>query len=147
MSMLTRWNPFKTPASVPALQDFEDIFRGFGLRPMLREMESAPSMRIEVSEDDKAYAVMAEIPGVKKEDINVTIDGHMVNISAEVKRETEQKEENQLYSERYFGRVQRSFSLPMDVDQDKALARYENGVLQLSLPKKPNGSSRRITLS
>lgn len=147
MSMLTRWNPFKTTSSMPAFPEFEDLFRGFGMRPMLRELEGAPSMRIEVSEDDKAYAVMAEIPGVSKEDISITIDGHMVHVAAEVKRESEQKEENQLYNERYFGRVQRSFSLPMEVDQDKAVARYENGVLHLTLPKNPTGSAKRILLS
>lgn len=147
MSMLTRWNPFKSSTSMQTFPEFEDLFRGFGMRPMLREFENAPSMKIEVSEDDKAYSVMAEIPGVNKEDISITVDGNQVNIVAEVKREGSSKEQDQVYSERYFGRVQRAFSLPMDVDQERTQASYENGMLHLTLPKNPNGAARRIMLS
>lgn len=147
MSMLTRWNPFKTTAPMTAFPEFEDLFRNFGMRPLLREMEAGPNIRIEVSETEAAYAVKADIPGVKKEDISITIDGNQISISAEVKREDERKDENQVYNERFFGRAQRAFSLPMDVDQDKAEAKYDNGVLHLMLPKNPHGTARKIMLS
>ena len=90
----------------------------------------------------------AEIPGVDKNDIDVSIDGNQVSISAEVKRETSKKDdERDICTERYYGQVYRSFSLPGDVDSEKADARYENGLLTLTLPKKENGSARKLTVS
>ena len=135
MANLTHWNPFKplTPfeSRVPM---FGDFFRDFGMRP--REAVEG------------SYAVKAEIPGVDKNDIDVSIDGNQVSISAEVKRETSKKDdERDICTERYYGQVYRSFSLPGDVDSEKADARYENGLLTLTLPKKENGSARKLTVS
>jgi HSP20 family protein len=91
--------------------------------------------------------VLAEIPGVKKEDIQVSVDGNQVAISAEVKRQKEEKQgEKTLRSERYYGKVYRSFALGQDVDQEKAQAKYENGVLELRLPKKAAASTRTLTV-
>jgi HSP20 family protein len=85
---------------------------------------------------------------VRKEDIDITIDGNQVSITAEARRQTEKKDGNrEVCSERYYGQVFRSFSLPTDVDDAKADARYENGVLSLHLPKKPNGQQRRIKIA
>src|SRR5207244_6978427 len=97
--------------------------------------------------DPTSYAVLAEIPGVRKEDIQVSIDGNQVAISAEVKRQKEEKQsEKSLRAERYYGRVHRSFALAQDVDQEKAQAKYENGVLELRLPKKAPASTRTLTV-
>ena len=90
-------------------------------------------------------SVHAEIPGVKKEDIQISIDGNQVSISAEVKREKEEKQgEKLLRVERYYGKVYRAFSLAQDVDQENAKAKYENGVLELTLPKKAASATRRL---
>lgn len=147
MSMLTRWNPFRTPGSLASVPDFEDMVRGFGIRPLFREMEAAPEMRLDVTEDELGYQVSADIPGVNKEDIAVSVDGNLISISAELRRESQKKEHSQLCSERYFGRIQRSFTLPVEVDQAKSEAHYDNGVLHLTLGKKPNGHARRIMVS
>jgi HSP20 family protein len=104
-------------------------------------------LRVEVKESNDEYTVQAEMPGVKKEDIHVQIDGNRVSISAEVKRESEQKEgERVLRSERYYGSVARSFSLASEVDEAAAAARFENGVLMLTLPKKTAPAARRLEI-
>jgi HSP20 family protein len=117
--------------------------------PMALETE-APTlkMRIDVSEKDNAYQVKADIPGVKKEDINVRIDGNVVQIDAEVNREKESKDKagKVLRSERYWGNISRTFSLAQDVDDTKVVAKYADGVLSLELPKKASPESKKITV-
>lgn len=139
MSNLTHWNPFKTLARLDPAASFNDLIRD--LRPAWRDFDLSPGVRIDVNEDEKAYNVKAEIPGVDKKDIDVAVEGNQVSICAEVKRETSKKQdEKEVYSERYFGKIYRSFSLPSDLDSTKAQAHYENGVLTLTLPKKSNGN-------
>ena len=144
MSNLARLNPcneLRDPFS-------DDFFKGFAMRPMYRLMEGEPQMRLDLTEDDKNFFVKAEIPGVKKEDIKVSVDGNQVCLSAEVKKEKEQKEGAKVIrSERYFGSVSRTFTLDENVDQAAALAKYEDGVLQLTLPKKHNGQSHILKIS
>ncbi|MCE5232242.1 MAG: Hsp20/alpha crystallin family protein [Mizugakiibacter sp.] len=147
MTQLARWNPFKTLSRIDPSMDFEDMFRNVGMRPFWREMEPTPDMRMDVIEEDKSYRVNAEIPGVKKEDIEVSVEGNRVTISAEVKRETEKKGESEVCQERYYGKVLRGFALPAEVDSTKVEAHYDNGVLSLTLPKKGNGHGRRIAVS
>lgn len=140
MANITRWDPF---------EDFDDLFKGFFLRPVRMDApgEQAVRVKMDVKEDDKAYTVHAEMPGVRKEDIQVSIDGNQVSIAAEVKREKEEKQgEKVLRSERYYGRVYRAFSLSQDVDQEAARAKFENGVLELTLPKKAASATRRLTV-
>jgi HSP20 family protein len=125
----------------------DDLVRGFFVRPMNLEAPVPARLRVDVSEDEKSYTVRAEIPGVKKEDINIAVDGNQVEISAEVKNEKEVKEgERVLRSERYSGKVHRAFALEQDVDQNATEARYADGVLELRLPKKASGSAKRITI-
>jgi len=100
-----------------------------------------------VTENDQGYVVHAEIPGVKKEDIHVTIEGSQVSIGAEVKREYERKEgERVLRTERHAGSVFRSFVLPTELDESASEAKYEGGVLELKLAKKPVNAGRRLTI-
>jgi HSP20 family protein len=109
---------------------------------------SAPQIRIDLSEADNAFTVKADIPGVKKEDIDVRVDGNQVTISAEVKQDKEEKKDGRvLRSERRYGYASRSFMLPTDVDQAAADAKYNNGVLELKLPKKPQSSAKRVTIA
>ena len=148
MTNLTRWNPLKSLSRLDPAAEFDDFFRGFGLRPAWSNFEVLPDMRLDVSEDEKAYRVKAEIPGVDKKDIDLSIDGNQILISAEVKRDTKKKEgEKDICSERYYGKMYRAFSTPTDVDGTKAEARYESGVLTLTLPKKSNGQSRKIAVN
>jgi HSP20 family protein len=110
--------------------------------------ERAPQIRIDLSETDNAFAIKAEIPGVKKEDIDVRIDGNQVTISAEVKQDKEEKKDGRvLRSERRYGYASRSFLLASDVDQAGADAKYSNGVLELKLPKKAQSAGQRLTIA
>jgi len=104
-------------------------------------------LRIDVTESDKSYSVRAEIPGVKKEDINVSVDGNQVEISAEVKNEKAIKDgERLLRAERHYGKIQRAFALDQDVDETATQARYADGILELTLPKKASAAARRIAI-
>jgi len=139
MANILRYNPADTA--------FDDLFRGFFMRPVRFEGMQEIQIKIDVSEDDKAYTVHAEIPGVKKEDIHVTVDGSQVAISAEVKNEKEVKEgEKVLRSERYYGKVSRAFVLEQDVDETSAQAKYNDGILELRLPKRSTAKSKNITV-
>lgn len=139
MANITRFEPFG---------DFDNLFNGFMVRPLFQAGTTAPQMKLDVSEDDKSYTIKAEIPGVKKEDIHISVDGNMVSISAEVKKETEKKEGKKVvHSERYFGQIARSFTLGSEVDQSGATAKYSDGVLEAVLPKKKGATGKRITVS
>ena len=118
------------------------------MRPLHGDALPNPSkIKIDVKEDDAAYTVHAEIPGVPKDDIQVSIDGNVVSLRAEVQQKDEKKEgEKVLRSERYYGAVERSFQLPADVDAAQAKAKYDNGVLTLTLPKKQSGATQRLKI-
>jgi HSP20 family protein len=148
MANLTRYDPFKELARFNPSGDWGDMFKGFHMRPWLRDVDVEPQIKIDVSEDDKAYTVKADIPGVDRNDIRVQVDGNQVSISAEMKREKEEKKgEVVLRSERYFGRQYRSFSLGHDIDAAKSEAKYQNGVLELVLPKSGNGAGKELKVS
>ncbi len=139
MANIARWNPFE--------DSVDDLMRGFFLKPVQFERPEALRLKVDVKEDPKAYTVHAEIPGVKKEDIQVTIDGSQVSIQAEVRHESEErKDQRVLHRERYSGRVYRAFALGQDVDREMAQAKYENGVLELVLPKKTAATTRQLTI-
>jgi HSP20 family protein len=138
MNNLTLYQPFADSA-------IDDLFRGF-FKPV--RAERAPvSIKLDVAENDGAYIVRAEIPGVSKDDIQVSIEGNQVTIGAEVKRETDRKDgERVLHAERYVGSAFRSFSLPAELDEATSEAKYENGVLELTLAKKPALAGRKLTI-
>jgi HSP20 family protein len=109
--------------------------------------QRAVQFKMDVKEDGNNYLVHAEIPGVRKEDIHVAIDGNQVTVSAEVKRQSEEKQgERVLRSERYFGKVARAFTLGSEVDSNAAQAKYTDGVLELTLPKKSAVSAKTLTV-
>ena len=131
-----------------ALDPFDDAFRSL-MRPWRFEMaEAAPRIRLDLMEQDGTYAVKAEIPGVKKDDIDVRIDGNVVTISAEVKTEKEEKDNGgrMLRQERQEGYASRSFTLACPVDEGKVQASYQDGILSLTLPKKADISPQRIAI-
>lgn len=146
MANLTRYDPLNL-ARIDPFGDIDELFKGFFVRPALLEGQPQMQIKMDVKEDDNAYTVHADIPGVKKEDIHVSIEGNQVSISAESKMEKEEKKgEKVIRSERYCGKVARSFSLAHDVDDGKAQAKYSDGVLELTLPKKPTNSARTLAI-
>ena len=147
MDNITRSNPLGELARFDPFRDIEDFFSNRRLRSFMRDLPESPEIKMDVSEDDKAYRIKAEIPGVKKEDIRVAIDGNSVSITAEVKREKEEKKgETVLRSERYYGSQSRSFTLRNDIDQAKAEAKYQDGILELTLPKQGGTAVKELTV-
>ena len=141
MANLTRYEPFG---------DMDDLFKGLFVRPMRLGTDAAPALQVkmDVTRSDDSYAVKAEMPGVKKEDIHVSIDGSQVTISGEVRKESEQKKgEEVIRSERYYGTISRSFVLPQELDEAKVVAKYADGVLNLTLPVKVKSAGRKIVVN
>jgi len=137
-------------ANITRIDPFDDLFRGFFVRPVDFEgsQAQAPAIKMDVREQGDCYLVHADLPGVRKEDIHVVVDGNQVSLSAEVKQEKETREgERVLRSERYFGKVSRSFQLGQEIDDSKASAKFNDGVLELTLPKRTESSSKRLTIS
>ncbi len=147
MANLTRFDPFSDMIRFDPFRNMDDFFKEFSMMPSLRGMEAEPRIRMDVAETEQSYQIKADIPGVKKEDIKVAIDGNVVSIRAETKEEKEEKMEgNMMRKERHYGECYRSFTLPQDVDESKAEAKYMDGVLSLTLPKKAGGSTRQINI-
>jgi HSP20 family protein len=139
-NLLTRYTPFE--------DFFNELTQGFLVKPLSVPANGDLRMKLDVKEDDQTYNVRAEIPGVKKEDISVDINGNQVSLRAEVKQEKEEKKgEKVIYSERSYGMVSRSFGLPTEVDSQGAKAEYKDGVLCLSLPKKASAQTKRLVVA
>jgi HSP20 family protein len=142
MASITRFDPFN--------ELVDDLFKGFLVRPVAyegRTGEALPRMKVDVAELNGAYTVTADLPGVKKDDIQVTIDGAQITLAAEVKREKEASAEARvLHTERVYGKVSRSFTLPQEVDEAKAEAKFRDGVLELKLPKKAAAPRKQISI-
>lgn len=134
---LARFDPFRD----------EDWLRGLGIRPFPfnGDQETSPQIKIDLVENDNEYSVRAEIPGVRKEDINVSVEGSRVSISAEAMQEKkEMKGGKAIWCECSHGASYRCFTLDSEVDETKAEASYENGVLELTLPKKTGGTAKHL---
>jgi HSP20 family protein len=139
MNPLTRYEPL-----VGRLDGLFDEF----LRPALVwENKAAPQIRVDVKETPEAYTVFAELPGVPKHAIHVEIEGNEVTISAETRREGEKKDgEKWLRTERFFGKAARRFALPQELDESKADAKFADGLLALTLPKKAVAAGRKVEI-
>ncbi len=139
LSNIARFDPFTNN---------DELFKGFGMRPFSMEMENPSLIRINVTENNTAYTVHAEIPGMKKEDVKVQVDGNRVSINAETKQEKEEKAgERVICRECYKGSSYRSFTLGSDIDENKAQAKFENGILELTLPKKIESAAKRLEIT
>jgi HSP20 family protein len=150
MANITNYRPNDVWGGLdPFASPLDDLIRGFFVKPVSREgrVWSGTPLRVDVSESEKEYRVIAEMPGVRKEDINVSINGNEVAISAEVKNEKEAKDgEKTLRTERYYGKLYRAFTLEHPVDEANAQARYADGVLELTLPKSEAAMPKRIAV-
>ena len=132
----------------PSLFDefFRDFAPGFFIQPLHGDPLPA-DIKLDINEREDAFELEAEIPGVKKDDIHVEVDGSVVKLQAEIRQEDSRKERRSIRSERYYGSVSRMIQLPTEVDENKAKAKYDNGVLRLTLPKKADArSQRRLTI-
>lgn len=148
MKTLARWNPFREMAPFAVFPDMDSFFADLPFRSVMSRYEPVPTMRMDVVEDATGYTVKADLPGIRKEDIAVSIDGKNVSINAEAKHEKEVKEEEGkvLCSERYYGSVSRMVTLPFDIDAAKSEATYEEGVLTLLLPKAVGAEAKRLAI-
>lgn len=127
----------------------DELFRGLVLRPMRFALDAPDQaqMRTDVTRTDDTYRIQAEMPGIPRENINVSIEGHDVTITGESRTEREDKQgEEVIRSERHVGRISRSFTLPHEIDEDKAKAQYENGILELTLPKKNRRQGKKLPI-
>jgi HSP20 family protein len=143
---LIRFDPIRDIARFDPFRNIDDFMRDFAGTPAWRGAEPPAYIRMDVSETDKHYEVKADMPGLQKADIKVAIDGNVVSLSTEYKQEKTTGDLNSLCQERACGQMQRSFTLPQDVDEAKAQARYDNGVLHLTLPKKAGGTQHKLTV-
>ncbi len=147
MTNPARFDPFREMTRFNPFHSAEDFMQEFSMLPSLRGLEAAPRIRIDVSETDQAYIIKTDIPGAKKDDIQVSIDGGTVSIKAAIKEKKEEEMAgNMMRSERYYGEQDRSFTLPREIDDTKVEARYQDGVLALTLPKKAGSTSKPITI-
>ena len=140
MANITRYDPFNDLV--------DDIFKGFLVRPVAYEGRNdvLPRVRVDVAEKNGAYVVKGELPGVRKEDIHVSVDGAQVTLEAEVKQEKSTDDERVLHTERTYGKVSRVFTLPQDIDEAKVQAKFLDGVLELTLPKKAAAQRKQVTI-
>jgi HSP20 family protein len=141
---ITRYDPFSELARLDPFRNLDEALNQSLMAPRLRTTGMTP--RMDVSETDQAYIVKAEVPGVKKEDIKVNIDGNQVSITAQTQQEAEEKNDNMLCTERSWGQYYRSFTLPQPVDDAQAKAEYHDGILELTLPKKTGGTAKTLTI-
>ncbi len=121
-----------------------DRFAGFGMPSMRRMFDIAPAADagfsvnvpcVDVSEDDKAYKISAELPGLEEKDVEVSLTGDVLTLKGEKRQEKEEKNKNWYVSERAYGSFQRAFELPQGIDRDKIAADFAKGVLTITLPK------------
>ncbi|MFO1324007.1 MAG: Hsp20/alpha crystallin family protein [Burkholderiales bacterium] len=145
---LKTYEPFADMFRANPFLDVTGLFDLPRLRRAVSAMPPAPEIRMDVTETPDAYHVKAEIPGVKKEDIHIVIEGNTVSISVQVEQKSETREgETALCTELYRGSMARTFTLLADVDDALSQAKYENGMLELTLPKKANAKSKTLTVA
>lgn len=126
---------------------FKELSPGFFIKPMdMEPLSVLEHIRMDLQESDKAYTLCADLPGVHKEDIHVTLGANLVTLSAEVRHAEKTSSGNMVRSERHHGSMQRSISLACEIDKAKASAHYENGVLTLTLPKQESARSQELKI-
>jgi HSP20 family protein len=155
MSALEKWNPFRGSTLWDPIRELEEMQNRLssllGRRlPLLREggeedftvTEWSPA--VDIAEDDKEYIVKAELPGLNKENIKVSVEGGVLSIAGERKVEKEEKNKKYHRIERSYGSFTRSFTLPDDASGEKVNAEFKDGVLKVHLPKEEKAKSKSV---
>lgn len=145
MTNLARLDPF----SLTRMDPFESMMRGFmpsTFRSMLRPLAAEPTIPLDIQEMDDAFMVTAELPGVKKEDIDISISGNQVTINAESKQEKMATDAREWCNERCYGKLSRSIQLPLEIEEENADASYADGLLHLTLPKKASSMAKKLEI-
>ena len=154
---MERWRPVRGLIPSRPFRDLEEMERRFDdvfswpllpavwRRSPTMEMGWAPA--IDVFEKEDKFVVKAELPGMKEEDIDISVVGNTLTIKGERKAESEVKEDDYYYCERSYGSFSRSIDVPSNVDTQKIEANYEDGVLEISLPKTPEVKPNKISVS
>lgn len=139
---IIRWNPVRELAAMQTAMDrlFEDTWRD------LRTNASNLTMSVDVHENESAYTIVANLPGVKSDDIQVTLHDGVLTISAEARQQETREGQRVLIQERSYGQIARRFSLPQVIDSENVIADYTDGVLTLTLPKTPDAQPRQIPI-
>lgn len=143
---LTRFNPGPALSLFEPLRALDDLFRDSAMEWFWPANAGGAGIRMDVRETDQAFDVEADLPGLKKDDIEVAVDGRHVSLSAHAEGQQQQQCGGMLCRERHAGQWYRSFTLPQDVDESQARARYEDGVLRLTLPKKAGTGGTRLAI-
>lgn len=147
-NMLSNFNPFNEISRFEPLRNLDEFLSNYRLASPWNSLESEPRIKIDVSETDNVYFIKADAPGVAKENIKVTVEGNLVTIEFEIKKEAEEQEYGKpVRSERYHGVQSRSFALAQDVDEVRASAVCRDGVLELRLPKKAGSSRTQLIIN
>lgn len=148
MADITRYNPFRGLSRLdPFGREMDDFFKGFFLTPISLDKMPDAQIPIDITEDETGYKVRAEMPGFNKDEISVSVKGDQVTISAETKKEKEEKKGDKvIHRECYYGKQYRSFTLPQAADEAAVKARYENGVLSLELARKAGSDAKKIAI-
>jgi len=144
------WRSFRTEMD----RVFDRFAGGFGLPWLRHTFDMEPSWRqespfsfaapaVDITEDDKAYKIAAELPGMSEKDIDISIAGDMLMLKGEKRQEREEKEKNRYLAERSYGAFQRNFALPDGIDRDKIAGEFSKGVLTLTLPKTPDAQKQQ----
>ncbi len=153
---LTRWDPFRRTSLFPSESDlgvpalFQDLFRRFPIAGWDEKEDLTPSAWIppvDIAEDADRISVTAELPGFREEDVKIELQGDVLTISGERKRESEKKDRDYRRVERSYGEFRRSFTLPASVDREKVKANFSDGLLKLELAKKPEAKPRQIPIT
>ncbi|MHB0981762.1 MAG: Hsp20/alpha crystallin family protein [Thiobacillus sp.] len=145
MTNLARLDPF----SLTRMDPFESMMRDFmpsSFRSMLRPLAAEPTIPLDIQEMDNAFMVTAELPGVKKEDIDISISGNQVTINAESKQEKMAADAREWCNERCYGKLSRSIQLPLEIEEKNADASYADGLLHLTLPKKASSMAKKLEI-
>jgi HSP20 family protein len=137
------WTDWLMSRRFPADLEPADLFKSFGLENWPAGW-SGEFPKIEVSEDEKTVFVKAETPGMDAKDFEVNVAGEFLTVSGEKKEEKEEKGKNLRYTERKYGRFERTVQLPCEVDSGRVEAHYRNGVLEVKLAKSGNGKARKV---
>ena len=140
---LIKWSPYRNLISLP--DEIDHFFNGFGLD--LNASDSVWSPSVDISETENQYEVKAEIPGLKKEDIKLSVEDNVLTLSGERKYENETEKKNYHRIERAYGKFERSFRLPREVDAGNIKANYKNGVLTVHIPKTETVKPKEIAVS